>query len=74
MAPPSNTNASSPKQTRLYSLVQQHAGGFIAHTEASTGTELPRFIKVQFEALLECGILAHGFLQLRCGECGHTSC
>jgi hypothetical protein len=21
--------------------------------------------------LLECGILAHGFLRLRCGECGH---
>ncbi|MFN7549903.1 MAG: transposase zinc-binding domain-containing protein, partial [Pseudomonadota bacterium] len=20
---------------------------------------------------MECGILAHGFLRLRCGECGH---
>jgi Transposase zinc-binding domain len=30
-----------------------------------------RFIKEEFNAFLECGILAHGFLRLRCGECGH---
>jgi hypothetical protein len=33
-----------PEQTTLYRLVQQHAASFIAHTEASTGTALPRFI------------------------------
>ncbi len=27
--------------------------------------------KVEFDAFLECGILAHGFLRLRCGDCGH---
>ena len=50
--------------------MRQHAAGFIAHTEASTGAELPRFIKEEFDAFLECGILAHGFLRLRCGDCG----
>ena len=60
-----------PEQTTLYRLVQQHAASFIAHTEAGTGSELPRFIKDEAEAFLECGILAHGFLRLRCGECGH---
>jgi hypothetical protein len=60
-----------PEQTTLYRLVQQHAASFIAHTEASTGAELPRFIKDEFEVFLECGILAHGFLRLRCGDCGH---
>ena len=60
-----------PEQTTLYRLVQQHAASFIAHTEAGTGAELPRFIKDEFDAFLECGILAHGFLWLRCGECGH---
>ena len=60
-----------PEQTTLYRLVQQHVASFIAHTEASTGSELPRFIKDEFDAFLECGILAHGFLRLRCGECGH---
>lgn len=51
--------------------MQQHAASFIAHTEASTGSELPRFTRDEFDAFLECGILAHGFLRLRCGECGH---
>ncbi len=60
-----------PEQTTLYRLVQQHAASFIAHTESSTGGELPRFIKDEFDAFLECGILAHGFLRLRCGACGH---
>jgi hypothetical protein len=60
-----------PEQTTLYRLVQQHAASFVAHTEASTGAELPRFIRDEFDAFLDCGILAHGFLRLRCGECGH---
>ena len=60
-----------PEQTALYRLVQQHAASFIAHTEASTGAALPRFVKDEFDAFLECGILAHGFLRLRCGDCGH---
>jgi ribosomal protein S27E len=25
----------------------------------------------EFDAFLECGIMAHGFLRLRCAECGH---
>ena len=45
-----------------------HINRFIAHTKASTG---PRFIKDGFDALLECGILAHAYLRLRCGECDH---
>jgi hypothetical protein len=60
-----------PEQTTLYRLVQQHTASFIAHTEAATGSQLPRFIKDELDAFLECGILAHGFLRLRCGECGH---
>ena len=27
--------------------------------------------KAEFDAFLECGILAHGFLRMRCGDCGH---
>jgi hypothetical protein len=28
-------------------------------------------VKDEFDAFLECGILAHGFLRLCCGDCGH---
>ena len=66
-----STTTPPPGADQLYRVGQQHAGSFIAHTEASTGAELPRFIKDEFDAFLECGILAHGFLRLRCGECGH---
>jgi hypothetical protein len=27
-------------------------------------------VKDEFDAFVECGILAHGFLRLRCGDCG----
>jgi len=30
-----------------------------------------RFVKDEFDAFLEYGILAHGFLRLHCGDCGH---
>ena len=60
-----------PEQTTLYRLVQQHAATFFAETEAAAGADLPQFVKDEFDAFLECGILAHGFLRLRCGDCGH---
>ncbi len=59
-----------PEQTTLYRLVQQHASVFIAEAEAAAGADLPQFVKDEFDAFLECGILAHGFLRLRCGDCG----
>ncbi len=34
---------------------------------------MPRFIKAEFEAYLECGILAHGFLRLRCDRCARNT-
>ena len=60
-----------PEQTTLYRLVQQHAATFFAQAETETGADLPQFVKDEFDAFLECGILAHGFLRLRCGDCGH---
>jgi hypothetical protein len=42
-----------PEQTTLYRLVQQRAASIIAHTEARTGAELPRFIKDELDAFLE---------------------
>jgi len=60
-----------PEQTTLYRLVQQHAATFFAEAESATGASLPQFVKDEFDAFLECGILAHGFLRLRCADCGH---
>ena len=58
-----------PEQTTLYRLVQQHAATFFAQAEA--GADLPQYVKDGFDAILECGILANGFMGARCGDCGH---
>lgn len=60
-----------PEQTTLYQLVQEHTETFFTQVEAETGSGLPKFVKDEFDAFLECGILAHGFLRLRCTDCAH---
>ena len=60
-----------PEETTLYQVVQEHLDTFLAQVEQETGTGLPQFVTDEFEAFLECGILAHGFLRLRCGDCAH---
>lgn len=42
------------------------------HTaESAAGADLLAFVKNEFDAILECGSLAHGLLPLRCDDCGH---
>ncbi len=53
-----------PEQTTLYRIVQQHAASFIAHTEASTGSELPGFIKDEFDGVCP----SPGCLKFLCAE------
>ena len=60
-----------PEDTVLYQVVQEHLETFLAQVEAETGADLPEFVKAEFEGFLECGILAHGFLRLRCADCAH---
>ena len=59
------------EQTMLNRLVQQNAATFFAQAKDAAGANLPRFVKDEFDAFLECGILTHGFLRLHCGDCGH---
>ncbi len=60
-----------PEETTLFHLVQGHLETFLAEVEAGGAATLPQFVKDEFDAFLECGILAHGFLRLRCAGCGH---
>jgi len=34
---------------------------FFSETEAAAEADRPQFVKDEFDAFLECGILAHGF-------------
>jgi hypothetical protein len=64
----------------LYRLAQQHAASFIAHTEANSGSELPRFIKDEFVGVTNLGCSANNTLtgigkyslQWRTDTCGMT--
>ena len=49
----------------------QDAFAVRAEIEAAELVDLPQFVKDEFDALLECGILARGFLRWRCGDCEH---
>jgi len=60
-----------PEETTLHRLVQELIETFFAQVETETGSGLPDFVKDEFDAFLECGILAHGFLRLRCANCAH---
>ena len=60
-----------PVETILYRPVQEHLETSLAEVEAGSVVSSPQFVKDKFDAFLECGIIAHGFLRVRCGECGH---
>ena len=47
-----------PEETVLYCVVQEHLATFLARSEE--GGPLPRFVKRELEAFLECGIPSHG--------------
>ncbi len=54
----------------LYRTVAQHLNTFLAEGEsADGGPGLPAFVRREFRAYLDCGILAHGFLRVRCRAC-----
>jgi len=40
-----------------------------AAVEGAEGARLPAFVEQEFRDFLTCGVLAHGFARLRCGEC-----
>jgi hypothetical protein len=45
----------------------------LAQVEAEIGARSPKSVKEGFNAFVESGILAHGFLRLRCTECAMRS-
>jgi hypothetical protein len=59
----------TPETTVLYRTVQHHLETFLASAR-DRGRVVPRFVERELRAFLTCGILAHGFLRVRCPECG----
>ena len=56
-----------PKKTTPYRVAQEHLDTFLAFVDIETGgAGLPKFVTDEFDAFLDCDILAHGFLRLSC--------
>ena len=53
--------------------MQAHYATFAAEVETATGVGLPRFVQDEFEAYLDCGILAKGFLCLTSDTCARDT-
>ena len=62
-----------PEQTVLYRTIATHLPTFLARTAGEDRGGWPAFVRREFEAYLRCGILAHGFLRVRCERCGDTT-
>jgi hypothetical protein len=57
--------------TVLHGVVQENLETFLAAAAARTdGVGLPHFIEREFRGFLRCGLLVHGFLRIRCDDCG----
>ena len=59
-----------PEETVLYGVVSDQLTTFLAHAERS-GRSVPAFVERELSRYLECGILAYGFLRVRCSQCSH---
>jgi len=61
----------APEETLLYRIVQEHWKTFeaFARERDPAGRGLPRYVRNAFEGFLECGILQHGFVRVRCPAC-----
>lgn len=57
-----------PELSPCYRILQEELATFIADREAE-GRPLPDYVLDEFDAYMKCGILAHGFLRLKCQDC-----
>ncbi len=71
MALPSTTyQPRNAERGVLHAVVADHLDAFLeAAANHGDGPRLPAFVEQEFRDFLTCGVLAHGFARLRCGDC-----
>ncbi len=60
-----------PEKHPLYQVLAQHLETFLERTRTADH-QLPGYVEQELRAYLRCGILAHGFVRLRCEDCGES--
>ncbi len=64
---PDSYRRREPERTALWRAVQENLEAFLA------ASEVPGFVARALRLYLDCGIIAKGFLRVRCTECGAES-
>ena len=57
-----------PEKEPLYQMLAEHLETFIERTR-TLDRQIPALVEKEVRAYLDCGVLAHGFLRVRCEEC-----
>jgi len=62
----------SPEGTVLHRVVRECLPSFLAEARERSehGFGLPRFVEEEFSRYIDCGVIARGFMRVRCGACG----
>src|SRR5262245_42631573 len=59
-----------PEETTLYQVIAEQLEAFLRRQQ-ERDRPVPRFVEEEFRSFLDCGVLARGFVRLRCPSCGH---
>src|SRR5437867_1734592 len=70
VGPRSSVQAPQSEETTLYQVVAEQLETFLLQQQ-ERDHPVPRFVEDEFRSFLDCGILARGFVRLRCQSCGH---
>ena len=61
-----------PSNTVLYQVIADYLETFLATLDADPMAKgLPPYVREEFYAYLQCGVLAPGFVRLGCDTCPH---
>ena len=60
-----------PEQTVLHRVFVEYLETFLDRIGADTFA-LPSYVERELRAFVECGVLANGFVRIRCGDCGKS--
>ena len=67
---PSQYARRDPEQSILHQVIRENWKTFVTEAE-SAGKTLPYYVVKEFESFLTCGVLASGFVRLKCENCPH---
>lgn len=59
----------TPEKSILYKIVSENLETFLAETNMHDGKGVPAYVEKEMREYLKCGILAHGFIRVRCENC-----